>query len=208
MEELFNGIIEVLNEKFTNLNNILVSISKVDQNLNALVSNYFNNIASLSCEPYELKYPYEGMKEEVKYVLSIINNLVSLAYSFRKSNLQIKEFDEAFQDLLLTERKLYTIYTIPFLEPFAWANWYEFVDEKLKNRNELANALILAIDILQSEDPTEILDEFYDTEIIDFDMKTDILDFMADYHIEQTYIKDYFNQKIVYNFADMIGHAR
>ena len=55
MEELFNGIIEVLNEKFTNLNNILVSISKVDQNLNALVSDYFSNIASLSCEPYELK---------------------------------------------------------------------------------------------------------------------------------------------------------
>ena len=198
--------IEIAIEKANNeINKALINISDSNEEASYLISNYYKNILELeSGEEYDLKYPYVGMKEEVIYRANVVNYLGELLKNLSKIKYCNNELDRMYLELLNCERTLYAIYGKLYFEPAAWNEWYDFINEKLTLRKELVHTLILAIRLLQDEYPEEVLDEFHELDIIDENKKYEILDFMAEYHIEQRYIKDYFLQNTINNFIEVI----
>ena len=192
MEEIFNNAIIKLNNKLLAINKILVNISEINEDLQELVTDYCDNIKDYNYEPYDLKYPYYGMKEEIMCIVNVINYLIALSKAFKEINYINKDFEE--RNFLIT-------YGMIFFEPFSWQEWQEFAISKLKNRHELANAVLLSIGLVQTENPEKLLDNFYNAEILNYDVRADIIDFIATNHISQDIITLYFNQKIVNNLT-------
>ena len=204
MEEVFNNAVIKVNNKLLVINKLLVNISQIDNNLQELVSDYCNNVEDFNYEPYNFKYPYYGMKEEIMCIVNVINYLIALSRAFKEINYINKDYEIALKDLIDEERNFLITYGMIYFEPFSWNNWQEFATSKLKNRHELANAVLLSISLVQAENPEELLDNFYNTELLSYDVRTDIMDFIASNHISQDSIKLYFNQKIVNNLALML----
>ena len=204
MKELFNDAITKVNNKLLAVNKILNNISKINNNLYELVVDYCNNVENFNYEPYDLKYPYYGMKDEIMCIVNVINHLIALSKAFKEINYVNNDFELALKDLIDEEKNFLITYGMIFFEPFAWENWQEFATSKLKNRHELANAVLLSISLVQAENPEELLDNFYNTELLSYEVRTDIMDFIATNHIEQASINIYFNQKIVQNMALML----
>ena len=205
MEEEFDLVTDNLNNNIIEINKILFNICNTSEEINQLIANYYKNILELEIgEPYELKFPYIGMKEEIIYRAKVINNLGELLKSLSKIKYFNKELNEIYLTLLNHERKYYITYGKVFFEPIAWNEWQNFANERLTLRKELIYTVILAIRLLQDEYSEEALDEFHELDIIDENKKYEILDFMAEYHIEQRYIKDYFINNTIDNFIEVI----
>ena len=205
MEEEFDLVTENLNNNIIEINKILLNICNTNEEIKLLIAKYYKSILDLEPGiPYELKYPYIGMKEEIIYRISVINNLGELLKSFSKIKYYNIDLNKEFLNLLNKERQFYITYGKIFFEPIAWNEWQEFANEKLTLRVELVHTLILAIRLLQDEYPEEVLDEFHELDNISENKKYEVLDFMAEYHIEQRYIKDYFMNNTIDNFIDVI----
>ena len=205
MDEEFDIVTDNLNNTIININKILLNISNFNEEIKALIAHYYQSILDLNtCEEYELKYPYIGMEDEILYRCNVINNLGALLKEFSKIKYNNNELNKEYLNLLNKERDFYITYGKVFFEPIAWDAWQNFVKEKLTLRNELINTLLLAIRIVQDEYLDDALDGFYELEDIGQKKKYEILDFMAQYHIEQRYIMDYFINNIVDNFIEVI----
>ena len=182
MKELFNDAITKVNNKLLAVNKILNNISKINNNLYELVVDYCNNVENFNYEPYDLKYPYYGMKDEIMCIVNVINHLIALSKAFKEINYVNNDFELALKDLIDEEKNFLITYGMIFFEPFAWES----------------------ISLVQAENPEELLDNFYNTELLSYEVRTDIMDFIATNHIEQASINIYFNQKIVQNMALML----
>ena len=205
MEEEFDLVTENLNNNIVEINKILLNICNISEEIKQLITDYYKNILDLETGiPYELKYPYSGMKEEIIYRVNVINNLAELLRNLSKIKYSNNDLNKEFLNLLNKERQFYITYGKIFFEPIAWEEWQDFANEKLTLRAELVNTLILAIRLLQDEYPEEALDEFHELDNIGENKKYEVLDFMAEYHIEQRYIKDYFMNNTIDNFIDVI----
>lgn len=205
MDEEFDIVTDNLNNSIININKILLNISNLNEEIKTLIVSYYQSILELNtCEEYELKYPYIGMEDEILYRCNVINNLGILLKEFSKIKYNNIELNKEYLNLLNKERDFYITYGKVFFEPIAWDVWQNFVKEKLTLRNELINTLLLAIRIVQDEYLDDALDGFYELEDIGQKKKYEILDFMAQYHIEQKYIMDYFINNIVDNFIEVI----
>lgn len=205
MEEEFDLVTDNLNNTIVEINKILLNVNDIDEQGKYLIANYYKSILDLETGiPYELKYPYTGMLEEINYRVKVINNLGELLKNLSKIKYFNKELNEKYLKLLNNEKDFYITYGKIFFEPIAWNIWQEFASEKLTLRKELIHTLILAIRLLQDEYPENVLDEFHELDNINENKKYEILDFMAEYHIEQRYIKDYFLQNTINNFIEVI----
>ena len=205
MDEEFDIVTDNLNNSIININKILLNISNLNEEIKTLIVSYYQSILELNtCEEYELKYPYIGMEDEILYRCNVINNLGILLKEFSKIKYNNIGLNKEYLNLLNKERDFYITYGKVFFEPIAWDVWQNFVKEKLTLRNELINTLLLAIRIVQDEYLDDALDGFYELEDIGQKKKYEILDFMAQYHIEQKYIMDYFINNIVDNFIEVI----
>ena len=207
MDKLFESVTDSLNETILNLNQVLANIAKNETKLYDSILNYFNEVIELKYEPYELVYPYIGMKEEILYTVNVVNKLIELNNNFIYNDYYNQNFSNALEKVIIAEREFFKTYGMVYFDPFSWDSWLVFADEYLIDRGQLIYTLLLAINILQDEDPVEILDNFYNSELLDMDAKLEILDFMAYNHLEQTNIKDYFTQRIVVNVAHVLGNS-
>ena len=205
MNEEFDIVTEKLNNTLITINKLLLSISEDSEEIKNLIAIYYNTIIEIEPqEEYNLKFPYFGLKEEIIFRSEVTNNLGILIKNLSSIKYNNQILNKLYLELLKNERQLYITYGKLFFEPLSWNIWEDFANKKLISRNDLIYTLILSIRLLQEDYPENVLDEFYDLEDICEDLKYEILDLMANYHIEQRYINDYFINNLVYNFAKVI----
>ena len=186
MEQQFCEVEDNLNKYIIRINQLLLHGIEENDDIRDSVANYYSEILNDENNvAFELKFPYFGIKEGLLYTAKVVSSL----------------------GCLNAERQMFITFCTIFFEPFSWEKWQEFASEKLKLRSDLILTVILAIRLLQEDYPEEVLDEFQQLDTVEEAKKYEILDFMANNHLEQRYIYEYFINRIVNNFAEVINNS-
>ncbi len=207
MEQQFCEVEDNLNKYIIRINQLLLHGIEENDDIRDSVANYYSEILNDENNvAFELKFPYFGIKEGLLYTAKVVSSLGCLIKELSRLKYNNKELNDTYLLLLNAERQMFITFCTIFFEPFSWEKWQEFASEKLKLRSDLILTVILAIRLLQEDYPEEVLDEFQQLDTVEEAKKYEILDFMANNHLEQRYIYEYFINRIVNNFAEVINN--